>query len=171
MANPAVVSSFKPSGHQHQRCIEDALSTAEAICAARGRRLTPIRRRVLELVWAQHEPVGAYELLDRLRDEKRNAAPPTVYRALDFLLENGLVHRIETLNAFVGCGGPDGRHAGQFLICRTCGMVGELADPEIEALLRRKAGTLGFTAQRQTIEILGLCPDCDGAGADQDRAV
>lgn len=161
----AVVSSFKPSGHSHQKCVDAALRAAEQVCAARGLRLTPIRRRVLELVWAQHEPVGAYELLDRLRDEKRNAAPPTVYRALDFLLDNGLVHRIESLNAFVGCGEPDRRHTGQFLICGACGMVGELDDPEIETMLAKKAGRLGFNAQRQTIEIMGLCPDCNHASA------
>ena len=163
MAKQAVVSSFKPSGHAHEKCVDAALAAAEEVCESRGLRLTPIRRRVLELVWAQHEPVGAYELLDRLRGEKRNAAPPTVYRALEFLLAHGLVHRIESLNAFVGCGEPARSHTGQFLICGTCGIVGELDDPEIETMLAEKAGKLGFSVQRQTIEIMGQCPGCSGA--------
>lgn len=160
MPNSAVLSSFRPSGHTHQQCIDDAVCAAEEVCAARGLRLTPLRRRVLELVWAQHEPVGAYELLDTLRAERGSAAPPTVYRTLEFLLANGLVHRIESLNAFVGCGAPGKSHTGQFLICEGCGTVGELDDREIEAMLRRKAGEAGFSAARQTIEIIGRCPGC-----------
>lgn len=166
MARHAVLASFLPSRHRHQNCVADALEKAELICTERGLRLTPLRRRVLELIWTGHEPVGAYELLDRLRDEKRNAAPPTVYRALDFLLEHGLVHRLESLNAFVGCGEAGHRaHEGQFLICQDCGTVGELDDPEIEKLLTRKARGLGFDPRRQTIEIQGLCPDCATSAA------
>lgn len=166
MRREAVLSAFKPNEHRHQACIEAALRAAEQTCTSNGVRLTPIRRRVLELVWTRHEPVGAYEILDRLRREKRNAAPPTVYRALDFLLEHGLVHRIESLNAFVGCGEPGHPHTAQFLICQTCGIVGELDDPEIEAMLRGKADRLGFDARRQTIEIMGLCPGCVDADDD-----
>lgn len=162
MAKRAVLSSFKPIGHSHDQCVEDAVSSAEALCAAGGLRLTALRRRVLELVWSRHGPVRAYEVLDRLREENGSAAPPTVYRALDFLLEHGLVHRIESLNAFVGCGDPSRRHTGQFLICRDCGAVGELDDPEIEELLAEKAGRLGFSSQRQMIEILGTCAGCAG---------
>lgn len=161
MAHRAVLTSFHPVDHRHQSCVADAMAKAERLCGERGLRLTPLRRRVLELIWERHEPVGAYELLDRLRDEKRGSAPPTVYRALDFLIEHGLAHRIESLNAFVGCGEAGGRnHSGQFLICRDCGKVGELDDPEIETLLTAKARRLGFAPVRQTIEIQGLCPAC-----------
>ena len=89
--------------HDHKHCVEDALAAAERLCAAKDLRFTPLRRRVLELVWSSHKPVGAYALLDKLRNEDLGSAPPTVYRALDFLIENGLIHRIERMNAFIGC--------------------------------------------------------------------
>ena len=168
MADGPVVSPFRPSPHAHEACIDDALGAAEALCARRAIRLTPLRRRVLELVWSGHEPVRAYDILDRLREERRGAAPPTVYRALEFLLANGLIHRIESLNAFVGCGAPRDDHMGQFLICRDCGGVGELDDPEIEHLLARKAARLGFAVERQTIELIGLCPQCERSTDDGD---
>src|SRR2546430_4654249 len=139
--------------HDHDRCVADALDAAIELCEGRGNRLTPVRRRVLELVWRSHAPVGAYALLDVLRDEGRNAAPPTVYRALDFLLENGLIHRIESMNAFVGCSDPARPHQGQHLICRGCGSVTEIADGEIIAAVRSRAAAVGFTVERQTIEI------------------
>src|SRR5918999_799750 len=103
--------------HDHLSCIGDALDRAAVLCDQRGARLTPLRRRVLELVWRGHEPVGAYDLLAQMG----RAAPPTVYRALDFLIEQGLVHRIESLNAYVGCDRPEAAHASQFLICTDCG--------------------------------------------------
>ena len=164
MVDRVVVSPFRPDSHAHHQCIDDALRAAEALCARRGLRLTTLRRRVLELVWSRHEPVRAYDILDRLRDERRGAAPPTVYRALDFLMQNGLIHRIESLNAYVGCGAPGESHTGQFLICRDCGSVGELDDPEIARLLARKAAGMGFDVERQTIEITGLCPECGATG-------
>lgn len=153
-------SPFKPRRHRHQQCIDDALGAAERLCAGRGRKLTPLRRRVLELIWSRHEPARAYDILEQLDGEGRSGAPPTVYRALDFLLANGLVHRIQSLNAYVGCGEPATAHAGQFLICRGCNTVGELDDAEIETLITAKAGATGFDVESQTIEIMGLCPDC-----------
>lgn len=157
-------STFEPGDHDHALCLGDALAAAEALCARQGRRLTRLRRRVLELVWAYHNPVRAYDLLDCLRQERRSAGPPTVYRALDFLIEAGLVHRIESLNAYIGCRAPEAAHPAQLLICRECRAVGELEDPEICELVRRRASDHGFTADRQTIEVMGLCPSCNGAG-------
>jgi Fur family zinc uptake transcriptional regulator len=164
MAHP-VLGTFRGRAHDHDRCISDALDTAEEICGERGLRLTALRRRVLELVWSRHEPVRAYDLLEELRTERRRAAPPTVYRALEFLIENGFVHRIESLNAFVGCAGPRRPHAGQFLICRGCASVAELDDAAISRMIARKAQSLGFRAQHQTIEVTGLCPECGRSGA------
>ena len=164
MTTQTLDSPFKPRRHSHQQCIDDALRAAEQLCANQGRRLTPIRRRVLELIWSRHEPARAYDILEQLDSEGLGGAPPTVYRALEFLLANGLVHRIQSLNAYVGCGEPATAHAGQFLICRDCNAVGELDDPEIEALITNKAGATGFDVERQTIEIMGLCPDCAGPG-------
>lgn len=156
-------TAFPDAGHDHSSCIAEAMEMAERVCRDRHLRFTEIRRRVLAIIWGRHAPIGAYEILDTLRDEHRNAAPPTVYRALDFLVENGFVHKIESLNAFVGCGHPDGDHAGQFLICGECRQVGELDDPEIAALIAKKAARVGFDSSRQTIEVLGLCRTCAGA--------
>ncbi len=151
---------FKGALHEHTRCLERAVATAQTLCDERGLRLTPLRRQVLELVWRSHEPVKAYEVLDRLREVHRGAAPPTVYRALDFLREQGLVHRIESMNAYIGCGMPQQTHDGQFLICRACGEVAEINDVAITRLLSRKAGALGFHIDNETIEIRGLCLAC-----------
>jgi Fur family zinc uptake transcriptional regulator len=141
------------------------LDRAAAQCAARGVRLTELRREVLELILAAPAPTGAYELLDRLRAKRGGAAPPTVYRALEFLQEQGLVHKIERLAAFVGCvdghaHGPDHAHSAQFLICRQCGHVIEMEDPALTGALAEAAARAGFTVARATVEAEGLCADC-----------
>jgi len=146
--------------HNHARCIRSAVDAADTLCATRGLRFTPLRRRVLELIWQGHRPVGAYDLLDQLKSERDGAAPPTVYRALDFLLENGLIHRIESLNAFVGCTHPDAPHQSQFLICTSCHRVAELSDPAIERRIDTKASGAGFQPERQTLEVTGTCDAC-----------
>lgn len=152
--------SFMTTPHDHQSCIDAAIKDAARLCADKGLRFTQIRRRVLELVWGSHTPIGAYDILEGLRPEYPRAAPPTVYRALDFLTGLGLIHRIESMNAFVGCSHPDQPHSGQFLICGDCGTTAELDDPGIEKAVRLGAGRLGFIAKRQTVEVTGLCPDC-----------
>lgn len=168
MADGNILAPFQPKNHDHRKCVSEAIAAAEARCARDGRSFTPLRRRVLELVWSSHGPVGAYDLLDALRTERRGAAPPTIYRALEFLMENGLIHRIESLNAYVGCGNPDDHsdqhHGGQFLICRDCGSVAELDDPKIARAVATRAGALGFQVEQQTVEVTGLCPRCDGGG-------
>ena len=118
-----VRAPFMPRIHDHANCIDGALSRADRQCREKGQRLTTIRRRVLSLILQNHEPVKAYDLLAQLREDNPRAAPPTVYRALDFLQEEGFVHRIATLNAFVACGEPGDVHGGQFLICSDCGAV------------------------------------------------
>lgn len=156
----AVVSPFQDHRHDHDGCVDEALAAADRLCAERGVRLTALRRRVLELVWRSHQPRKAYDLLEALRAEHQRAAPPTVYRALEFLLGEGLIHRIESLNAFVGCGDPARAHSGQFLICRGCGAVAELNDPEVSRVLHDRAAQLGFRMTQQTIELEGDCPAC-----------
>lgn len=115
---------------------------------------------MLELVWQSHGPIGAYDLLERLRGLRTGAAPPTVYRALDFLMDQGLVHRIARLNAFVGCDHPEAPHQGQFLICTSCGTAAELTEPEIARAIDRRAAALGFQVESRTVEVTGLCPRC-----------
>lgn len=161
-----VIAPFQSHGHDHGQCVVDAIAAAESRCEKDGSSFTPLRRKVLELVWSSHGPVGAYELLEKLRGSRRNAAPPTVYRALDFLMEHGLIHRIESLNAYVGCGDPARLHGGQFLICRDCQSVAELDDSAIDRAVTRRADALGFDVQQQTVEIIGQCADCSARGND-----
>lgn len=150
---------FSTKGHDHQACLAGALAAAEKICERNGRRLTEIRKKVFELIWRQHKPIGAYQILEMLQQEGR-AAPPTVYRALDFLLEMGLVHRIASLNAYVGCCEPGELHDGQFLICESCHAMAELDVPTVTAAIEQSATGLDFEVRRNTVEILGLCPAC-----------
>lgn len=150
-----------PHAHDHGVCVQDALRRAEAKCGQSGARLTPLRRRVLELVWSSHKPHGAYALLEALeRESDRKIAPLTVYRALDFLVEQGLAHRIESLNAYLGCCAPDGGHSAQFLVCERCGCAQEIDDPAIAAAVIGSAAVRGFAVKRQTIEISGVCRAC-----------
>ncbi len=141
----------------------DPLAEAERLCLARGMRLTELRRRVFEIIAASPRPIGAYAILDVLRDEGRAGAPPTVYRALDFLLEQGLIHRLASLNAYIGCPHPAERHGGQFLICRGCGRVGELHSGLVEATIVAEAAALGFGVETQMVEVLGRCAECTAA--------
>ncbi len=151
--------------HDHDACVDDAMAQAEALCRARGARLTPVRRRVLELVWNGHNPRGAYDILNDLATDGRRPAPLTVYRALEFLVEQGLVHRLESLNAFIGCPHPGGRHASQFLVCERCGTATEISDPAVTAAISRSAEALGFQVDRPMVEVTGICPKCQSAGS------
>ena len=150
--------------HDHSHCVSNALAEAEAICSRHGLRLTVLRKRVLELVWQSHRPLGAYDILGVLAEEDgRRAAPPTVYRALDFLLENGLVHRIESRNAFIAC--VHNHAAGElvvFLICEGCGAVGEASSADVASTLTSAARAAGFTPRSPVIEIGGICAHCRG---------
>jgi Fur family zinc uptake transcriptional regulator len=141
--------------------VEAQLERAAEACARRGGRLTDLRRLVLGLIVAARAPIGAYELLDRLRQHRAGAAPPTVYRALDFLLAQGLIHRVERLSAFVSClGDEEHEHRAQFLICFGCGQVTEMEDHAVEAALAEAAGRSGFAIRGATIEAEGLCAAC-----------
>ena len=104
--------------------------------------------------------MGAYDILAVLGAEGRSAAPPTVYRALEFLQEQGLVHRLSSLNAFMGCGRPGHPGSGQFLICQSCGNAAELNDGGVERAISRSAASQGFSVHGHTVEISGVCPEC-----------
>jgi len=146
--------------HDHNQCIQNAISTAERLCNKRGVQLTPIRHKILELIWTSHKAIKAYDLLDQIRPTNDAAKPSTVYRALDFLLEQGLIHRVESLNAFVGCRRSDTRHDQLLLICTACHNVEERSAPEVFRSLDDEMQDAAFTPQRKTIEIHGLCKNC-----------
>ena len=157
-------TAFEP--HDHGACIDDALRAAEAHCDAHRLKLTPVRRRVLQLLLEEHRALGAYEILDRLRDEGLGSQPPVAYRALDFLTQHGFAHRIEGLNAFVACTTPTQAHVPAFLICRTCQRVVEDGAPPEDGPLGRAAARAGFVIESTVREATGLCPACAGDAAE-----
>ncbi|WP_366657650.1 Fur family transcriptional regulator [Fodinicurvata sp. EGI_FJ10296] len=154
------MADWPSTDHDHGLCVSDALIRAEAICDEQGVRLTDIRRQVLELLWKEHRPRGAYDILNELASQGRKTAPLTVYRALDFLVANGLAHRIESLNAFIGCTQPENYHATQFLVCTRCGATTELTDSGLSAAIRAAADAARFSVTRPVVELQGLCPAC-----------
>jgi Fur family zinc uptake transcriptional regulator len=153
------------AAHDHAHCAQDALARAEAITRAAGVRLTPVRRRVLEILLEEHRALGAYDVLARLATEGFGNQPPVAYRALEFLVDQGLAHRIQRLNAFTACTHIGEAHAPAFLICRSCAAVAEAEAAPARAALDSAAARLGFTVERSTIEALGLCPACRTAAA------
>ena len=136
------------------------LETAHALCESRGRRLTPIRRKVLEILLLQGRSVKAYELLDLIRDGQAAAAPPTVYRALDFLVEEGLVHRLDAINAWTACHDAGGKPHDLLVGCTGCGSVAELSDPALTRRLADKVSQAGFRLSGHETELRGLCSAC-----------
>lgn len=151
------------ANHDHDHCIESALTTARELCRERRQRLTPVRELVLKLIWQNHQPMGAYELLPALAEAGFNSAPPTIYRALEFLQEQGLVHRIASLNSYIGCPNPDSPHRSGFLICRGCQRAVELDTAPVHRTLSDSAAELGFQIENEMVEVVGLCPDCRSA--------
>lgn len=158
MSSPDPARAFAP--HDHSRCASEAMAQAEALCAASGARFTPVRRRVLEILLEEHRALGAYDVLERLAAEGFGHQPPVAYRALDFLVDQGLAHRIRRLNAFTACTHPGDAHAPVFLICDGCGAVAEAPGKAVRAELEDAAAGIGFTVERANIEALGLCPGC-----------
>jgi len=151
---------FPAPDHDHERCASAAIAHAEAQCTAREQRLTPMRREVLQALLASHKPLGAYEIIERL-GHKNRPAPITIYRALDFLRENGLVHRIESRNAFVACvHNHDGGDLVVFLICERCGAVGEAPGAAAAEALKASSRAAGFSPKSPLIEIAGICSHC-----------
>ncbi|MEC4748417.1 transcriptional repressor [Methylomicrobium sp. Wu6] len=149
-----------PVKHDHTKCVSAALDTAEQICVVRGVQLTPIRLQVLKLIWESHQAVKAYELLDRIKPLKQEAKPATIYRALDFLIEQGLIHRIESLNAFIGCNCSGQQHEQLLLICKHCHEVEERPAPAVMSALSTEIEQADFIAHSKAIEIQGICTRC-----------
>jgi Fur family transcriptional regulator, zinc uptake regulator len=156
--------TFPAPDHDHDRCTADAMHHAEHVCAKRGQKLTPIRRQVFEALLASHRPLGAYEIIEELAKTVSRPAPITIYRALDFLMANDLVHRIESRNAFLACVHDHGATAMvAFLICDKCGSVGEVPAVQVAQSLNDAARLTGFTPKLSVVEITGTCAHCQVA--------
>lgn len=148
------------ASHDHGVCVSDTLAAADARCASDGLRFTPVRRKVLEILLQQHRALGAYAILDRLKEAGFGSQPPVAYRALDFLVANGLAHKIERLNAFIACVHPNHSHTPAFMICRSCDAVAETHSSPARGALGDAARVTGFRIERTVVEAEGLCPDC-----------
>lgn len=162
-------TTFPRSDHDHTSCIDAILSAAGELCAARKVRLTEQRRRVLEIIAQSHAAIGAYDIMDRLASSGKRPAPITVYRALDFLIEQGLVHRLATLNAYVACAYAIADHGTQFLICNRCGMIGEVSSQAVDRAISGAASAAGFAVSSPVIEVSGLCSNCRSQPLDDVR--
>ena len=146
------------ASHDHTNCVATALDCAERTCKERKAQLTPVRRRVLEILLENHSAMGAYDVLARLDAEGFGSKPPIAYRALTFLVDQGFVHRIERLNAFVACTHPGAAHNPAFMICRDCGLVAEAQSENLG--VQKAASESGFLVEQTVIEAQGLCPAC-----------
>ncbi len=162
--------TFQPK-HDHNHCITAALKRAETVCLENGQRFTKIRRLVFNMVWQSHKPIGAYELLPAMKSAGFNSAPPTVYRALEFLQQQGLVHRISSLNAFIGCSHPGHKCSSYFLICDHCQLVVELQSPILANVISDVTLDMGFRAQREHLEVVGKCPNCQASSQSSSAKV
>ncbi|WP_296428416.1 transcriptional repressor [Yoonia sp.] len=146
--------------HDHARCINASVTSAEAVCGRDGLRFTPVRRKALEILLQEHRALGAYEMLDRLRDAGFGSQPPVAYRALEFLVANGFAHKIERLNAFIACAHPGATHSPAFMICRLCNSVAEAQSTPTRGALGEAARAAGFQIERTVVEAEGICPAC-----------
>lgn len=146
--------------HNHRQCLTGGMKGARSFCQAKGLRLTPVRARVLEILLENHRAMGAYEILERLNSEDLGRQPPVVYRALDFLVANGFVHKLERLNAFAACCQPELGHQPMFLICQDCSQVAEMPIGQLGLQIDQSADILGFQVTSHVIELLGSCAAC-----------
>ena len=149
--------------HNHDACISGGLEAAESYCEEHGIRLTSSRKQVLGILLESHSAMGAYEILDRLRETGQNAQPPVAYRALDFLQEHGFAHKIERLNAFIACASPGEGHTPAFLICKECDTVAEAHTALEDGRLGDVANQAGFEIEKTVVEAVGVCPNCQEA--------
>ena len=144
----------------HKINIDEALKKAEIICNKKGVKLTKLRQKVLTLILKKHGDVKAYDLLNDLKKNDASAKPPTVYRSLDFLMEHGFIHKIQSLNAFVGCSHPDEHEDCYFLICKECKNIEECCSNKVKKVLTSTSGKNNFSLNQVTLEITGICQDC-----------
>ena len=145
----------------HEVCIESAMREAESICQEKGLRFTELRREVLRLIWLSHVPTKAYDILEKLKGKVWSAKPPTVYRALDFLLETGLVHKLDSINAYIGCSHPREHDGCYFLICTDGNEAKECCSPELTDAIELAWSKNSFRPKKVTLEVLGQCGECE----------
>ena len=149
--------------HVHDQCIVTAVKRAETLCEKRKVRFTPLREYVFKVIWSSHQPIGAYDIVDNLAlnvNTGKRIKAPSVYRALEFLTKIQLVHRISTLNAYIGRSFPEKIYDNFFLICRICHVTAECSTDKINNIIEHTAERTGFKVEQQVVEIIGLCPDC-----------
>ena len=159
-------AAFPARDHNHDQCSSDAIKRAEALCDQRAQKLTPTRRQVLEVLLSSHKPLGAYEIVQKLSAAGDPAPPMSVYRVLDFLVAEGLAHRIESRNAFLACAHPhDDTDVVVFLICERCGLTREVASHAIGRDLAWAARAAGFEPRQRVLEVAGTCADCREAAS------
>ena len=152
--------AFPAPSHDHRACIDRGLAAAERICARESARLTPDRRQVLEILLRDHAALGAYDIIERMEWGNRKRASSVVYRALEFLSDRGLVHKLHSRNAFIACAYPESAHDTQFLICTQCQVIAEIASAKLDRALNQAAVQAGFVPQSPMVEVEGLCPHC-----------
>ena len=155
---------FPSRQHNHSSCVNKLLGDAEEECRRQKLRFTEHRRKVLEIIASSHKPLGAYDILEQMNFSGRRQAPVVAYRALDFLINLGLVHRLNSLNAFVACMAVGEDHTAQFLICRQCKNVGELKSNRVSERIEKDAMEAGFQVDQQLVEIIGICYECVESG-------
>lgn len=151
------------SDHGVDRRLDHRLEQAAELCRARGQSLTPLRRRVLEIVLEAGRPLGAYDVMEILAAERGRVAPPTVYRSLDFLQDQGLVHKVLSVNGFVACSETARPHAAELFICQRCGTAVEVARKAADPRLEETAAELDFAIESVVLEVRGRCADCRAA--------
>jgi len=142
--------------HDHTHCVKDALAQVERVCAARGLRLTETRKAVLKLIWQGHKALSATEIMRKLRNDK----PPVTYRALEFLEQNGFIHKVASLNAYVGCPHPEEAHASQLLVCGDCHEVVEVSSAPLDRQVENEAHKHHFEVTHRHLEVVGRCEAC-----------
>ena len=161
---PTIIPPHKHyADHNHQQCIDTALATARQLCSKKAVNLTPMREQVLTVILQSHEPCGAYSILETLATAAKpgaKPAPPTVYRALEFLLDQQLIHRITSLNAYIACCRPARSHQGHFLICQVCRQAVELNSTDISEVINSAAQKQGFAVAHEGLEVFGTCAEC-----------
>ena len=155
----AMSARAKPSANARRLSLWPEL--VEQACARKSLHLTPLRRQILAILAGAPTPLGAYAIIEQLsREQHKAVAPPTVYRTLDFFLEHGFLHKIESRNAYAPCEHLDHAHHGIQLICQRCGRTDEIENAGVDSLLRETEARAGFTPQKQVVEIEGVCQDC-----------